>query len=194
MPGSGIVTCSARYLSVLSTPPFSHLPAFSAEIWAGEALQATLAVEASTTVTVDRNNIIRRTCSAVLTDPYAGTAQAIVPTTAASFLTPYGNELVLYRGITYPDGTQELIQQGVFGLDDVVIDDSGGDLVITLTGGDRGVACQHAGFTDVYTIAPGTNVGTAIQTLISALNVGVTIPFAFAATSAVTPTTPIVFN
>ena len=130
----------------------------------------------------------------MLTDPYAGTPKAIVPTTAQSFLTPYGNELVLYRGITYPDASQELIQVGVFGLEDVDIDDGANDLVITLIGGDRGMACQRAGFTDVYTIAPGTNVGVAIQALISGLQTGLTIPFAFAATSAVTPTTPIVYN
>ena len=191
MPGSGNVVCSARYLAALTS---SHQIATLAEIWAGEVLQATLLIEEQTSVTVDRNQIIRRSCSAVLTDPYAGTAQAIVPTTAQGFMTPYGNELVLYRGITYSDATQELIQLGVFGLDDVDIDDQANDLVITLTAGDRGVACQHAGFTDVYTIAPGTNVGTAIQTLISSLNTGLTINFAFAETTAVTPTTPIVFN
>ena len=191
MPGSGVVTCSARYLAAL---PSSHQIATSAEIWGGTALLATLQVEASTTVTVDRNNLIRRTCSAVLTDPYAGTAQSIVPTTAQGFMSPYGNELVLYRGITYSDGTQELIQLGCFGLDDVIIDDSAPDLVITLTGGDRGVACQHAGFKDVYNIAPGTNIGTAIQALISSLTTGLTIPFVFAPTTAVTPTTPIVYQ
>ena len=195
MPGSGVVTCSARYLAAL---PTSHQMAASAEVWAGTALLATLEIEASTTVTVDRNNLIRRTCSAVLTDPYAGTSQAIVPSTAQGFLTPLGNELVLYRGITYSDRTQELIQLGCFGIDDVIIDDGGtsgsSDLVITLTGNDRGVACQHAGFKDIYTIAPGTNIGTAIQTLISSLTTGLTIPFVFAPTTAVTPTTPVVYQ
>jgi hypothetical protein len=191
MPGSGNVSASARYLAAL---PLSHQIATLAEVWAGEVLQATLVVEDSSSVTVDRNNVIRSTCSAVLTDPYAGTPQAIVPSTAQGFLNPYGNELVLYRGITFSDATQELIQLGVFGLEGVDIDDGANDLVITLTGGDRGVACQHAGFPDVYTIPPGTNVGAAIQTLIASLQTGLTITYAFAATSAVTPTTPIVYN
>jgi hypothetical protein len=191
MPGSGYVNCSAAYLAALTS---SHQIATAGEVWAGTALLATLQIEAATSVTMDRNSIVRRTCSAVMTDPYAGTPQAIIPTTAASLLTPYGNELVLYRGITYPSGAQELIQLGVFGIDDVDIDDQANDLVITITGGDRGVACQHAGFKDIYTIAPGTNVATAIQALISSLTTGLTINYAFAPTTAVTPTTPIVYQ
>lgn len=191
MPGSGIISCSAQFLKAL---PNAAQIATSAEIWAGEDLQATLSVEASTTVTVSRNNLIRRTASVVLTDPNAGTPQAIVPSTAESFLTPFGNELVLYQGLWLPDGTQELIQVGVFGLTTVVIAGTAADLTITLTGGDRGAACQRAGFADTYTIAPGTNVGAAIQTGLASLQTGLTLTFAFAETSAVTPAAPVVFN
>jgi len=197
VPGSGLTTISARYAAALTAAAKGKaglVIASLAEVWSGETKLATLLIEASSTVTVDRNNLARRSCSVVLTDPYAGTDQAIVPEVASDILTPYGNELVLYQGVTYSDGAQELIQLGVFGIDDVNIDDGAGDLVITLTGSDRSVACQHAGFTDIYTIAPGTNVGVAIQTLIASLQTGLRILFSFASTSAVTPTTPIVYK
>jgi hypothetical protein len=195
MPGTNVVQMSARYLAAL---PSSHTIATAAEVWGTNGLLQPLQIEASSSITVDRASLARRTCSVTLTDPYAGTVNALVPQTAADLLTPYGNELVLYRGIDYdPDspGTDtELIQLGVFGMSEVDIDDSGGDLVITLLGSDRSLACQHAGFTDVYPIPANSNVGTTIGTLINSLQTGLLITQNFAATTALTPATPVIFK
>jgi hypothetical protein len=196
MPGTGTTSISASYIAALNKLAAGKdrlITASRAEVWSGETKLATLTIEASSTVTVDRSNLSRTTCSLVLTDPFAGTDQAIVPETAGDLLYPVGNELVVYNGITYPDGTQELIQLGVFGLIDADFDDGANDLVITLIGSDRSVACQHAGFTSAYTIPPGTNVGVAIQTLLASLQTGLAISYAFTPTDSVTPTTPIVY-
>src|SRR5665213_3271742 len=198
MPGTGQTTISARYIAALNNLAQSKgglVTASRAEVWSGETNLTPLGlqIEASSTVTVDRNNLSRATCSLVLTDPFAGTPEALVPQDAGDLLYPVGNELVVYNGITYPDGTQELIQLGVFGLIDADFDDQANDLVITLVGSDRSVACQHAGFTSAYTIAPGTNVGAAIQTLLASLQTGLSISYAFTPTASVTPTTPIVY-
>jgi hypothetical protein len=138
----------------------------------------------------DRSNVIRRTCSAVFTDPDGTLVSALQP----SVVTPWGNELRLYNGVTYDDGTQELLLMGVFGIVDVSIDDSGGDLVVTADGSDRSRAIQRDVFGDTYPIPPGTNVGQAIQQIIVSRNVGFTISFNFAPIDAVTGSTPIVFQ
>ena len=180
---------SARYAAALTS---SHQIATLAQVWSG-GTATTLAVEDSTTVSVDRASLIRRNFSVVLTDPFVGTPQALVPSQASSLLAPYGNEITLSRGITYADGTVELLPLIVGGIADTSVDDSGGDLVLTLTGGDRGATCSRAGFTDVYSIAPGTNVGTAIQTLLGSLQTGLALVFSFAATTAVTPAAPVLY-
>lgn len=193
MTGTGVVTISARYAAALKAGGRIGT-ANSCEVWAGSSLLATLPIEDSTTITVDRSNQVRRTCSVVLTDPFVGTPQSLVPTSPSSLLAPYGNELVLYRGINYGDGTSELVQVGVFGIESTVIADTSPDLVLTITGGDRSVAISHAGFTDVYTISPSSNIGTAIQTLITSRPTGIVYSYAFAPTTAITSTTPIVYG
>jgi Domain of unknown function (DUF5047) len=192
VPGTNLVAISARYAAAL---PLSHVIATRAEVWSSAGVLLTpkgLTIDASgSTITTDRNAVIRRTCTVALTDP-TGT---LVPTTAQTLLHPTsGNELVLYRGITYSDGTNELIQLGVFGIEDYVGDDTAADLVMTLTGNDRSRVIQRTGFGDVYPIAGGTNVGTAIQNLITAEWPFGPLTFNFAATTQVTPSTPLVYQ
>lgn len=188
MPGTGIIAISAAYAKAL---PFGHDIATLAEVWRGDEFLKALAIEDTSTLTNDRNQTIRRTCSATLTDP-TGT---LVPQTAADLLTPFGNELVLYRGITFPDGSQELIQCGVFGLEDVVIKDSAADLTITLNGFDRSRTIQRAGFDEVYTIPAKTNVGFALQELLAFCWQGPEpLVFNFQPTDAVTQNAPTVYG
>jgi Domain of unknown function (DUF5047) len=188
MPGYGNVAISAAYAAALSGP---YTIAAKAEIWNGDTLVQPLAIEASSQLIIDRNAALRRTCSATLTDP-TGT---LVPTTPASALTVYGNELVMYRGITFPSGTQEFIQLGVFGMEDVTMRDNQGDLVITLNGKDRMRAIQRAGFSDVFVIPPATNVGVAIAALYNFCWSGpVPLTFYFYPTAAVTQNAPTVYK
>lgn len=193
MPGHKITAISQRYADALILP---HDIATRAEVWRGDDLKATLNIDASgSVVNIDRAQVIRSTCSISLTDPSAGTSRALVKGTAQDLLSPYGNELVLYSGITYEDGTQELIQLGVFGIEDVIITDTGGDLVIAVTGNDRSRVIQRAGFTDVYTVLPSTNVRDVISDLVAASWTGDDqLNFNFAHTDAVTPTEPLVYQ
>lgn len=162
-----------------------------AEIWAGPTLLRTFNIEASSTLNVDRNSIIRRHATVVLVD-YDNT---ITPTNASSIFTPYGNELKLYRGLQYTNGDIELCRLGTFGIEDVMIDDSGPNLVITITAYDRARAVQRAGFTDVYTVPTGSNLGDAIKNLISSRQTGLTFNYKFSPTTITTPTiAPIVYK
>lgn len=171
-------------------------PTAKAEIWEGNEQLATFLVEPGTTVQVDRNNKSRRTLSAtftegVLLDPPNTT---VVPSLANDLFSPLGNEVKMFYGMRYDDGTIEYIQEGVFGNDELEIDDTGADLVINLTGSDRMAEVIKSGFISTVTIPPNTNVGTAIMTLMANAVVGFPWQFNFTPTDHVTPLTPLVYT
>lgn len=64
-------------------------------------------------VTVDRSNAIRRTCTVTVADP------TLIPRTPADQLATYGAQLRISRGVSFGDGTSELVPLGVFRLDSV---------------------------------------------------------------------------
>lgn len=132
-------------------------------------------------VRADKRNAIRRTCSVTLTDPTG----AYTPADITDLLAPNGNELRVYRGAKLANGTTELVPLGVFGIEQVEIDDNGERLTIKVEGSDRAAKLQRARFTDVYTIASGTNYATAIQTLLNSRVTGLT--YSFMTTALTTP-------
>lgn len=107
-------------------------------------------------VTVDRAQAIRRTCTVTCPDP------SLIPRTPADELATYGAQLRITRGVTYGDGSQELVPLGVFRLDSVDGDVSMGP--VTLAGKDRSVIVADDKFTAPYR-ATGTVV-SAITALI----------------------------
>jgi hypothetical protein len=107
-------------------------------------------------VSVDRSQAIRRTCSVTVADP------SLIPRTPTDQLATYGAQLRISRGIDYGDGTQELVPLGVFRLDSVDGDVNEGP--VTLQGKDRSAIVADDKFTSPYT-ATGTVVG-AVTALI----------------------------
>jgi hypothetical protein len=107
-------------------------------------------------VTVDRSQAIRRSCTVTLADP------TLIPRTASDQLATNGARLRLSRGVDYSDGSKELIPLGVFRLDSV--DGDVNDGPVNLAGKALEVCVQDDKFTSVYT-ATGTVVG-AITALI----------------------------
>lgn len=108
------------------------------------------------TVSVDRRQDSRRTCSVTLPDP------ALIPRTAADKLATYGARLRLARGIEFGDGTSELVPLGVFRLDGASGDADEGP--VTLTGKSLECVVRDDKFTTPYR-ASGTAV-SAITALI----------------------------
>jgi Domain of unknown function (DUF5047) len=170
----------------------SYQVASLAQVLSGGTPILNLAIEDGSTVTVDRANLIRRICSLSLTDPNG----TLVASTAKQLLSPLsGNEIAVYYGVVFSDGTQELILLGIFGIVDSNVDDSGGDLAITVDGSDRMRSIQRDVFTDTYSIAPGTDVGVAIQNVVLSRNVSpLAQQFAFEPTGHITPNAPIIYN
>jgi hypothetical protein len=105
-------------------------------------------------VTVDRGQAIRRTCSATCPDV------SLIPTTAVDQLATYGARLRLARGVDYGDGTSELVPLGIFRLDTVDGDPVLGP--VTLTGKSLECIIQDDKFTAPYR-ASGTVIGAITQ-------------------------------
>ncbi|MFC5144300.1 DUF5047 domain-containing protein [Streptomyces aureoversilis] len=76
-------------------------------------------------VTVDRGQAVRRTCSITLADT------SLIPRTPTDKLSVYGATLRVSRGVQYSDGSQELVPLGVFRVDSVTGDIDDGPVTIT---------------------------------------------------------------
>ncbi|GAB2718060.1 hypothetical protein GCM10027072_08510 [Streptomyces bullii] len=107
-------------------------------------------------VTVDRSQAIRRTCTVTVADP------SLIPRTPSDQLATYGARLRISRGVDYGDGSQELVPLGVFRLDSVDGDVSEGP--VTLQGKDLSAIVADDKFTAPYRVT-GTVVG-AVTALI----------------------------
>ena len=162
-----------------------------AEIWQAGNKLGTFQITGGT-LTCDRANAFRRIVSLTLTEGMLVGGGTVVPTKASDLFAPFGNEVYLYDGIQYSDGTRDFCQVGVLGMESTEIVDAGKSLVITILGNDRAQAYQRSGFPDVYTIPPNTNVGTAIQALLQSRQVGFPQVFAFQPTVFTTGTSPII--
>lgn len=129
----------------------------------GTVIYSPLAIQ-SGHVTIDRNANYRRSCVIKIVDPTG----ALTPKQMGDLLSPYGNELALYRGLTYGDGTSELCPLGIFRIATARIkDDTSGAVTAELQGIDRSKYVGRQDFVDVYQIAGGTNVNTAISGIIT---------------------------
>jgi hypothetical protein len=107
-------------------------------------------------VTVDRSQAIRRTCSVTIADV------SLIPRTPADQLATYGSRMRISRGVDYGDGSQELVPLGVFRLDEADGDVSEGP--VTLQGKDLSAIVTDDKFTTPYRVT-GTIV-SAISELI----------------------------
>jgi hypothetical protein len=107
-------------------------------------------------VTVDRGQAIRRTCTVTVADP------SLIPRTPADQLATYGAQLRISRGVDYGDGSSELVPLGVFRLDSVDGDVNEGP--VNLQGKDLAAIIADDKFTAPYT-ASGTVV-SAVTALI----------------------------
>jgi hypothetical protein len=111
------------------------------------------------TITVDRSQVARRTCSITLADT------SLIPRTAADKLSVYGATLRVFRGIGYPDGTSETVPVGVFRVEDVHGDVDLGP--VTITGSSLEAQVADAPFTSPTTVLSATTTAVGgITTLI----------------------------
>lgn len=140
----------------------SHVAVAAAEVYQGTQKILTLTVE-SGTVNVSTRSAVRRTCD--LTLMASRNSNALVPGTAFDALTPFGNELKLYRGIQYPSGTQELIPLGVFVITEVSIEEQVDGIKIQVKGVDRSIKVSRNVWLGPYQVSAGS-LSTALTGLL----------------------------
>jgi hypothetical protein len=132
-------------------------------------------------VTIDDKPIHRR-WTIDMTDSIGN----IVPAAATDLLSPLaGTELKLWRGIEFPDGTQELLPLGVCGITDLRIDDSGQGLHMRATCMDRAERVSASGLPDDYNVPAGANYVEQIEILLR--SVWPDIPLSLPSTPYLTP-------
>ena len=131
----------------------NHVVLSKAEIWNQESKILDLPIE-SGSVSISVNNLMRRTCSVrLITDR---TVDNLVPNTGFDAITPFGNEVRVYRGVRFDDGTEEYVPLGVFVMTDVRITDNNNGVMIEITGEDRSLLVSRAKYTQAYKMVPGT--------------------------------------
>ncbi|WP_282203896.1 DUF5047 domain-containing protein [Kitasatospora fiedleri] len=127
---------SARFLAALST---SHQIKVQVDAYYNGALTVADLPISGGSVTVDRGSKVQRKLSLTIPDP------AYLPWSATDTLGPYGQTLVVSRGVVFPDGSTEMCPLGIFR-----VDEPSGDVDIgpvTVTGQSGEVYIQDDRFT-----------------------------------------------
>lgn len=156
----------------------SHRLATLVEVLEGGVVTYSGLAITSGSVDVDGSASTRRTAKVTVSD------SSLVPADGFDLLAPYGNEIRLWRGIEYADGTTELLPLITAGIYEA--DTKGGDTLVTsLDLYDRSRRISENRWTSPYVIAKGTNYATAIQTVLADRLSGLT--FSFATTTELTP-------
>jgi hypothetical protein len=130
----------------------NHIVISKAEVWTVDQKLATLDI-ANGSVNIKAKSAIRRTCEITLTTTRSG--NSLIPDNDFSLLTPFGNELRLFRGIQFDDGSVEYVPLGVFVIIDVIIKDSNDGVQISITGDDRSLIIARNKWTEPYQLVNG---------------------------------------
>jgi hypothetical protein len=124
-----------------------------AEVWSSDRKLIDLDIDKGK-VTVSTSNAIRRTCEVNLTTDR--TIANLVPDDGFDFLAPFGNQLRVYRGIEFSDGTQEYIPLGVFVITEVLVQDKNDGVSLTIRGEDKSIIVSRNKWTSTYQMVNGT--------------------------------------
>lgn len=131
----------------------NHKVVSKAEIWAEDRKLVDLNFDTGK-VTVSGNNTIRRTCEIHLTTDR--TTSNLVPDNGFDYLAPFGNQLRLYRGIEFTNGTTEYVPLGVFVITEVNVTDTNEGVSITVRGEDKSIIVSRNKWTTPYQMVSGT--------------------------------------
>lgn len=131
----------------------SHTAVSTAEVWRG--LQKILDLDISDgQVSVSVSQATRRTCSVSFS--VSRGANALVPDTAFDAITPFGNEIRLYRGVEFADGSREMVPLGVFVITSVEIDEGPDQVQVNVSGVDRSIRVSRNVWLEPYQVSAGS--------------------------------------
>lgn len=156
---------SERFLDALRA---SHVVEIRVDAYRGSTLLASNLPISAGSVSVDGNSEVRRTLNVTVADPTLDPGNDPTAT-----LSPYGTDLVVRRGIRFPDSTIEYVPLGRFRVENVSTAVSGD--AIQVTGADRTAYVKDARFTATTQSVTANTVAAEITRLITgALSVTVT--------------------
>ena len=141
---------TAKFKAAVQT---NHRVIAKAEVWNDERKLIDLSVD-SGKVNVSANNTIRRTCEIHLTTDRTSTN--LVPDDGFDYLAPFGNQLKLYRGIQFDDGTEEYVPLGVFVMTEVKATDTNDGVDLVIRGEDKSIIVSRNKWTSAYQMVNGT--------------------------------------
>ena len=131
----------------------NHKVVAKAEVWSADRKLLDLSID-SGRVTVNTSNSVRRTCEIHLTTDR--TTANLVPDNGFDYLAPFGNQLRLYRGIQFNDGSTEYIPLGVFVITEVNVADTNSGVSMTIMGEDKSIIVSRNKWTSPYQMVNGT--------------------------------------
>jgi hypothetical protein len=131
----------------------NHTVVSKAEVWTVDQKLADLDIYEGE-VSIAAKSAVRRTCSIKLNTTRE--LNSLVPDNDFDLLTPFGNELRLFRGIQFDDGSVEYVPLGVFVIIDVMIKDSNEGVEITINGDDRSLIVARNKWTEPYQMVNGS--------------------------------------
>ena len=131
----------------------NHKVVAKAEVWSADRKLLDLNID-SGRVTVNTSNSVRRTCEIHLTTDR--TTANLVPDNGFDYLAPFGNQLRLYRGIQFNDGSTEYIPLGVFVITEVNVADTNSGVSMTIMGEDKSIIVSRNKWTSPYQMVNGT--------------------------------------
>lgn len=141
---------TAKFKAAVAT---NHRVIAKAEVWNSERKLIDLNID-SGKVNVTSSNAIRRTCEIHLTTDR--TADNLVPDNGFDYLAPFGNQLKLFRGIQFDDGTTEYIPLGVFVITEVKATDTNDGVDMVIRGEDKSIIVSRNKWTSAYQMVNGT--------------------------------------
>lgn len=130
-----------------------HIAISKAEVWNQDQRLITLDIGGGS-VDVSVSKTTRRTCVVNLVT--SRESNNLVPDTDFDYLTPFGNELRLFRGVEFADGTREYVPLGVFVILEVSIEDENEGVSISIRGEDRGAIVSRNKWTKAYQMVSGS--------------------------------------
>lgn len=184
---SGLInggTPSARFVATAQAS--DKISVTLVQIWTGPSSSAAPVLIADITEyctpggvtwTEDETQTPRWTCSVTL-ESQGPDYDDLTPYAQGDLLQPLsGNELRIYNGYRWSDGTEELFPMGVYRMSKPQVTDDGTKVEIVITGNDRFAEVAKRGWTQPYVISGAPTYDVAIQTLIDSVFPGLTYNF-----------------
>lgn len=144
-----MINVSSAFLAEVAR---SHTATTKVELWSNNQLVRTVN-PLSGSVEIDARRAVRRSASMTLID-YDGTLN---PNVAGSVLTPFGNEVRIYRGVVYSNGTTEYAALGVFRIVGVRVSLTDNGVKLDVQMEDRAHVVQLAGYSSPYVVGTGND-------------------------------------